>query len=462
MNNYKLITKIIELAKTCNIDIYIPSIAFINEILIKKNFKNLNKVEIGVILKEESSLENYLNLLKENNFIFLFNRNKIKIFLEKNEFEIYFYREIDDKFYAIVASSSTTIKFLLSGAEISKSNKLNFKIIYYKIFRIIRIILKIFLSDKKINQILNLELLVDFVEKKELDYVCSEKNNYKFKIKKESKNNKFLLQNDNDKIIKINRDDLVNFKLNLNDLLYSTEVIYDVFKEKNIELYLSAGTLLGAIRNKNFIPWDYDIDLASKEKYLIYSNEIAKELIKKGFSVYYTDISNVMAVFYKGISIDIDFYREEEGSLTMPMKNFDNIIGKFIYYFDWLVNFKPISSTIINYKNDVWMAPLRDFLSILLSFISRKNKLIIIKVLNKLATVFKNSRGAVVIPENLVGETGDLKIFNRNWKVPSSYDDYLTLYYGEWRIEKKIFNYFDENAKPISKTQVNGKIWDFK
>lgn len=270
------------------------------------------------------------------------------------------------------------------------------------------------------------------------------------------------MQNDNDKIIKINRDDLVNFKLNLNDLLYSTEVIYDVFKEKNIELYLSAGTLLGAIRNKNFIPWDYDIDLASKEKYLIYSNEIAKELIKKGFSVYYTDISNVMAVFYKGISIDIDFYREEEGSLTMPMKNFDNIIGKFIYYFDWLVNFKPISSTIINYKNDVWMAPLRDFLSILLSFISRKNKLIIIKVLNKLATVFKNSRGAVVIPENLVGETGDLKIFNRNWKVPSSYDDYLTLYYGEWRIEKKIFNYFDENAKPISKTQVNGKIWDFK
>lgn len=187
MNNYKLITKIIELAKTCNIDIYIPSIAFINEILIKKNFKNLNKVEIGVILKEESSLENYLNLLKENNFIFLFNRNKIKIFLEKNEFQIYFYREIDDKFYAIVASSSTTIKFLLSGAEISKSNKLNFKIIYYKIFRIIRIILKIFLSDKKINQILNLELLVDFVEKKSLIMYAQKKIIINSKLKKKIK-----------------------------------------------------------------------------------------------------------------------------------------------------------------------------------------------------------------------------------------------------------------------------------
>jgi hypothetical protein len=82
MNNYKLIKKIIELANKLNIDIYLPSSAFVNQVFKTKYLKNLNKIEIGLIIKEESSIDNYLNALELNNFIYLVNRNQIKIYIE--------------------------------------------------------------------------------------------------------------------------------------------------------------------------------------------------------------------------------------------------------------------------------------------------------------------------------------------------------------------------------------------
>ena len=77
----------------------------------------------------------------------------------------------------------------------------------------------------------------------------------------------------------------INFKSEeANTARYLLEHVADILEEKGCNYFLDAGTLLGAVRNKKFIPWDHDVDLG-----LIYTNqeEVDKLIIalKKKFYV---------------------------------------------------------------------------------------------------------------------------------------------------------------------------------
>ena len=60
----------------------------------------------------------------------------------------------------------------------------------------------------------------------------------------------------------------------------------NVLDSEKVTFWLSAGTLLGAYRDRDFIPWDDDIDIDSYEEYLIPKiSEIRQKFLDLGFVV---------------------------------------------------------------------------------------------------------------------------------------------------------------------------------
>lgn len=77
--------------------------------------------------------------------------------------------------------------------------------------------------------------------------------------------------------------------------------ICNLLDKLKIRYFLAAGTLLGAIRHKGFIPWDWDVELS------VYSQEVEKqmdklinEIKKSGFTIekYSKDLSKLKIDFF--------------------------------------------------------------------------------------------------------------------------------------------------------------------
>jgi phosphorylcholine metabolism protein LicD len=89
------------------------------------------------------------------------------------------------------------------------------------------------------------------------------------------------------------------------------QVLKDTFKvlnEINVKFWLSGGSLLGAIRENDFIAWDGDIDLLMMvEDFLPVMNEIKIKLISEGFIVRLTSSKKFpKASFFKnGFKVSI-------------------------------------------------------------------------------------------------------------------------------------------------------------
>ncbi len=95
--------------------------------------------------------------------------------------------------------------------------------------------------------------------------------------------------------------------------------VKDVLKTLKVKWTLLYGTFLGAYRDHDFIPWDFDIDTGAMPKDRIKHGLIVSALKKKGFSV--AKCHMFIQAYYKNVPGHIMFSTESKG----PAKHWENI-----------------------------------------------------------------------------------------------------------------------------------------
>ncbi|MBO4825939.1 MAG: LicD family protein [Prevotella sp.] len=83
-------------------------------------------------------------------------------------------------------------------------------------------------------------------------------------------------------------------------------IVKEVLDQHNITFVLMHGTLLGAYRDKNFIPHDFDIDLAFYQKDDEAFKSIIPELYEKGIKLCRYHYGIIYSFIFKGLICDFD------------------------------------------------------------------------------------------------------------------------------------------------------------
>ena len=217
--------------------------------------------------------------------------------------------------------------------------------------------------------------------------------------------------------------------------------VKEVLDEHNVEFWLDCGTLLGAIRDGKFIPWEHDIDFGAWHEKVNDSvkSSLAQALRKQGLKVWIAE-DHMNIIKEKGICADINFYQLNNDKAIKPALFPKNLLGKFLAVVLpvlWVPH-QPRELACLQFFAG-------RFLMRSLTGISRAIPSSLRKRLAQVLSLVYEKVGSKdiswVVPTRFFSQLSTLKFYGMQFKVPDQPQDYLAYRYGtDWEVPRKDFD----------------------
>ena len=231
------------------------------------------------------------------------------------------------------------------------------------------------------------------------------------------------------------------------DLLELLREVKNVLDEHDIKFWLECGTLLGAVRDGIFIPWEKDIDYSAwrHEVSDTTKNSIANSLRDKGFSVWVAE--SHMNIRKQGpCHADINFYEIHDDKAVMPAYMPKNIFGRILSI--WLPSlmepWHPRDIHKLSSKVKVFYIKSSVSISKIMPCFIRNG---LVKVLSTIYKRFGAKDISWIVPMNYFADFSIMMFYDLEFLVPVNVDDYLEFRYGrDWRTPTQNWIHYEDDG----------------
>lgn len=243
--------------------------------------------------------------------------------------------------------------------------------------------------------------------------------------------------------------------------------IKEILDKHNIKFWLDCGILLGAVRDKKIIPWDWDVDLGFTEEDSKKIMSAASEFKKKGFIMREVlqplpneeFLSRKCAFYRYGYPIEMDMYYKKDENFMLLAGSFDkdpgNGISRVLTYGSWLL-WDTLVSTQLN-SDSKRRRIVEHFIRYCLFLVPFKLKNYLIKAMKPILIkrnygVFSGMR---VIPKHYFERLDKIQFYGMTFNIPSDVENYLTCFYGDnWKIPDRKWDGRNTGVKILSKIKI--------
>lgn len=219
--------------------------------------------------------------------------------------------------------------------------------------------------------------------------------------------------------------------------LPALKIVVNALEENDCSYFLDTGTLLGAIRDNQFIPWDNDIDIG-----IVDCNDL-EIVIPKICDIIYKNGYNVTATLH-----EIDVF-DSTGILDLGIKFYELKDDCYVASFGKITGSKLAHSLYISLSKNIILKKGYGkyvYKSILSSILRAISPLCPNRILNFLNARSKMISKNLSIPRTMLEGFEDRTFYDSKCKVPKNYKEYLAHRYGtNWEKPNRQYNYITDD-----------------